>query len=176
MIYHYNMLNITYIFLAASITIVKANSNANINSAGQDMNIKIKSIAKNIVNKWQSEGLVITKDKVQGWLGKLEQGQILASQETEKTKKDIEQKNVENELKKQQTLNDVKTNVVKAFSKIGKIRCENCNEGVKVEEKEKLHQTEKIIKSLSKLQMLTETVNLGKNLKEVLKVTPKDEL
>ncbi|KAF7285482.1 hypothetical protein GWI33_010580 [Rhynchophorus ferrugineus] len=139
------------------------------------MNIKIKSIAKNIVNKWQSEGLVITKDKVQGWLGKLEQGQILASQETEKTKKDIEQKNVENELKKQ-TLNDVKTNVVKAFSKIGKIKCENCNEGVKVEEKEKLHQMEKIIKSLSKLQMLTEIVNLGRNLKEVLKVRPKDEL
>lgn len=86
----------------------------------EEMNDRIKGIARGIVDKWKAEGLTVTRDKVEGWLGTLEKSRKSAQQQAAKPSSDNTEKFGSNFPK-------VRDSLVDTFSKIGKVKCPDCN-------------------------------------------------
>lgn len=83
------------------------------------MNERIKGIARGIVNKWKAEGLTVTRDKVEGWLGTLEKSRNSAQQAAKPSSDNTE--------KFGSHFPQVRDHLVDTFSKIGKVKCPNCD-------------------------------------------------
>lgn len=86
----------------------------------EEMNERIKGIARGIVDKWKAEGLTVTRDKVEGWLGTLEKSRKSAQQQAAKPSSD-------NTEKFGSHFPQVRDHLVDTFSKIGKVKCPNCD-------------------------------------------------
>ncbi|XP_050302631.1 uncharacterized protein LOC126740588 [Anthonomus grandis grandis] len=161
------------LFVFMILVIAGINATTTEDAKTENMDKKIKNIAANIVNKWKSEGLRITKEKVEGWLDTLDQAQ----------KGDTKNVKTHDNMVAGKEFQEVKKTLVKTFSNIGKVKCENCKkpetvgkdadlERLTVEELKQKQQ------SIIKMQKLANLVNGLGNFAQSFKQlsTPREEL
>ncbi|XP_030757194.1 uncharacterized protein LOC115883058 [Sitophilus oryzae] len=184
--------------LIFAIAFGEQNEDPSVQNKDAKMERKIKGIAKNIVDKWKTEGLTITKDKVQEWIGKLDEGQAIARKEALMNNAQDEEVTVEEDTEQldANTMEEVRKNVVETFSKIGKIKCDDCDgknseqsvnynnldvdelkrmqEQVKqFQQVEKMSKLAKVMKGLSNFDVFKKIIDLGPSLKNL--INPKED-
>ncbi|KAH1026148.1 uncharacterized protein LOC109536601 [Dendroctonus ponderosae] len=159
------------------------------NAGPQDMNKKIKHIARGIVDKWVDEGLTVTREKVERWINIVDESQAKAKAEQQRKQP---QKPPADGLG--DDFNQVKDTLVKTFTKIGQVQCTDCKkpseaqnsaagedqrlEAMSLEELEEKQELIRRFAQMSKMAQLAKLAgsfqNLG-NLKNMVQNSPQPD-